>query len=211
MQRKFILDFLTLGAGLAGDTASVVCGVDDGAAAAGGAGGGGADATPPADKPSNAAAPDAAKVAADAQLAIAKEHGFASVEEMKTALAAAKKKPEAPAPAAKKPDAAEAELRARDLVYDGVLEAPKGETPEEIAAGAEVLRAKAGRFATPGDCLDTCGTGGDARGTLNISTAAAIVLAACGVRVSFGCCVARAPNALPSTRRCRARQRTSSS
>lgn len=59
----------------------------------------------------------------------------------------------------------------------------KGETPQEIAAGAEVLRAKALAFNAP-DCLDTCGTGGDAHGTVNISTAAAIVLASCGVRVA---------------------------
>ena len=38
---------------------------------------------------------------------------------------------EAELQAAKKPEAAEAELRSRDLVYDGVLEAPKGETPDE--------------------------------------------------------------------------------
>jgi arginyl-tRNA synthetase len=38
---------------------------------------------------------------------------------------------EAELQAAKKPEAAEAWLRARDLVYDGVLEAPKGETPED--------------------------------------------------------------------------------
>ena len=38
---------------------------------------------------------------------------------------------EAELQAAKKPEAAEAVLRARDLVYDGVLEAPKGETPED--------------------------------------------------------------------------------
>ena len=38
---------------------------------------------------------------------------------------------EAELQAAKKPEAAEADLRARDLVYDGMLEAPKGETPED--------------------------------------------------------------------------------
>ncbi len=38
---------------------------------------------------------------------------------------------EAELQAAKKPEAAEAELRSRDLVYDGVLEAPKGETPDD--------------------------------------------------------------------------------
>lgn len=60
----------------------------------------------------------------------------------------------------------------------------KGETPDEIAAGAEVLRVKAARFAAPADCMDCCGTGGDSRGTLNVSTAVALVLAACGVKVA---------------------------
>ena len=59
----------------------------------------------------------------------------------------------------------------------------KGETVEEITAGASVLRAKAPTMAAPEGAIDTCGTGGDSRGTYNISTAAAIVLAACGVPV----------------------------
>ena len=59
----------------------------------------------------------------------------------------------------------------------------KGETVEEIAAGAEVLRLKAAKFSAPAEAMDTCGTGGDGRGTLNISTATALVLAACGVPV----------------------------
>jgi len=59
----------------------------------------------------------------------------------------------------------------------------KGETIEEITAGAAAMRVKAQpvHFAT--DAMDTCGTGGDARGTYNISTTVAIVLAACGVKV----------------------------
>jgi anthranilate phosphoribosyltransferase len=60
----------------------------------------------------------------------------------------------------------------------------RGETVDEIAAGAEVMRAKAVRVAAPADAIDTCGTGGDASGTLNISTAAAFVVAACGVPVA---------------------------
>lgn len=59
----------------------------------------------------------------------------------------------------------------------------KGETVDEITAGARVLRIKAEPFACPEGAVDTCGTGGDARGTLNISTAVAIVVAACGVPV----------------------------
>lgn len=59
----------------------------------------------------------------------------------------------------------------------------KGESLEEITAGARVLRAKAEPFDAPAGAVDTCGTGGDAKGTLNISTAVAIVVAACGVPV----------------------------
>ena len=60
----------------------------------------------------------------------------------------------------------------------------KGETADEITAGAIALRAKAKRISLPGGAIDTCGTGGDARGTYNISTATAFVLAACGVPVA---------------------------
>src|SRR5260370_25166549 len=51
----------------------------------------------------------------------------------------------------------------------------KGESGEEIAAAAEVLREKMVRLDVGGDeVLDTCGTGGDGSGTFNISTAAAL-------------------------------------
>ena len=60
----------------------------------------------------------------------------------------------------------------------------KGETVDEISAGAEAIRAKTGKFAAPKGCMDTCGTGGDKKGTLNISTAVAFVLAAAGVPVA---------------------------
>lgn len=59
----------------------------------------------------------------------------------------------------------------------------KGETVEEITAGAIAMRAKAGKFNSVEGAIDTCGTGGDSRGTYNISTATAFVLAACGVPV----------------------------
>lgn len=60
----------------------------------------------------------------------------------------------------------------------------KGETVDEIVAGAEMIRAKAPQVQVPDHAIDTCGTGGDAKGTLNISTATAIVVAACGVPVA---------------------------
>ena len=59
----------------------------------------------------------------------------------------------------------------------------KGETAEEIAGLARALRAKATPLNVDGkNLLDTCGTGGDALGTFNISTLAAIVAPACGAR-----------------------------
>jgi anthranilate phosphoribosyltransferase len=59
----------------------------------------------------------------------------------------------------------------------------KGETVDEITGGAIAMRAKAQKFTAPAGAIDTCGTGGDARGTYNISTAVALVLAACGMKV----------------------------
>ena len=59
----------------------------------------------------------------------------------------------------------------------------KGETTAEITAGAKVMRAKVTPFHAPEGAVDVCGTGGDARGTLNVSTAVAIVVAGCGVPV----------------------------
>ncbi|MBY0407364.1 MAG: anthranilate phosphoribosyltransferase, partial [Rickettsiales bacterium] len=60
----------------------------------------------------------------------------------------------------------------------------RGESVDEISAGAAAMRAKAVKVAAPAGAIDTCGTGGDARGTYNISTATAFVLAACGVPVA---------------------------
>ncbi|MDX1483135.1 MAG: anthranilate phosphoribosyltransferase [Alphaproteobacteria bacterium] len=60
----------------------------------------------------------------------------------------------------------------------------RGETVEEITGAATVMRAKALSVAAPAGAIDTCGTGGDASGTYNISTGAALVVAACGVPVA---------------------------
>ena len=61
----------------------------------------------------------------------------------------------------------------------------RGETTETIVAGAEALRGAMAAVETEAaTVLDTCGTGGDGAHTLNLSTAAAIVVAACGVHVA---------------------------
>src|SRR5215207_10522537 len=63
--------------------------------------------------------------------------------------------------------------------------AAKGTTVDELVGAAAVMREKALPIGceTDGVVLDTCGTGGDVRGTFNISTAAAIIVAAAGVKV----------------------------
>jgi anthranilate phosphoribosyltransferase len=61
----------------------------------------------------------------------------------------------------------------------------KGERPTEIVGFARSMRAHSVKLASPaGDVFDTCGTGGDRSGTFNISSAAAVVIAACGVKVA---------------------------
>ena len=60
----------------------------------------------------------------------------------------------------------------------------KGETAAEIAAAASVMRARMTPITPSRPVLDTCGTGGDASGSFNISTTVAFVLAAGGVPVA---------------------------
>jgi len=60
----------------------------------------------------------------------------------------------------------------------------KGETKDELAGGIYVLRNKANKVNTNPSAIDTCGTGGDGQNSLNISTAAAIVLASMGIKVA---------------------------
>jgi anthranilate phosphoribosyltransferase len=60
----------------------------------------------------------------------------------------------------------------------------KGETEAEIAGMAQVMREKATQVFHDGPVLDTCGTGGDASGTFNISTTAAFVAAGAGATVA---------------------------
>jgi anthranilate phosphoribosyltransferase len=63
--------------------------------------------------------------------------------------------------------------------------ATKGETFEELAGAARTMRRKATRVQVNSSVVvDTCGTGGDRKGTFNISTTAAFVVAGCGVTVA---------------------------
>ena len=60
----------------------------------------------------------------------------------------------------------------------------KGETKNELAGGIFVMRSKATLVVAPTGTIDTCGTGGDGQNSLNISTAAALVLASMGIKVA---------------------------
>lgn len=90
----------------------------------------------------------------------------------------------------------EQSARAMDLLMSGEATASqmaalvialrmKGETSEEITGFAEIMRSYATRVSTSRyPLLDTCGTGGDCRGTFNVSTTAAFVAAGAGVAVA---------------------------
>ena len=60
----------------------------------------------------------------------------------------------------------------------------RGETASEIAGAARAMRARLIPIAAPENAIDVCGTGGDGHHTLNVSTAVALVVAACGVPVA---------------------------
>ena len=60
----------------------------------------------------------------------------------------------------------------------------RGETVAEITGAVRTMRAKMLPIEAPAGAIDTCGTGGDAKGTLNVSTGAQFVVAACGVPVA---------------------------
>ena len=62
--------------------------------------------------------------------------------------------------------------------------ADRGETVDEIAAAAAALRQRALTIEAPEGAIDVCGTGGDGKHSFNVSTAVAIVVAACGVPVA---------------------------
>ena len=60
----------------------------------------------------------------------------------------------------------------------------RGETASEIAGAARAMRARLIPVTAPENAIDVCGTGGDGHHTLNVSTAVALVVAACGVPVA---------------------------
>lgn len=60
----------------------------------------------------------------------------------------------------------------------------KGEAVSELIGAAEAMRARVTPIACDGECIDTCGTGGDGISTFNVSTTAAIVAAAAGAIVA---------------------------
>ena len=69
-------------------------------------------------------------------------------------------------------------------IYDFLtLLSEKGEVSDEIAGGVYILRDKSKRVNVQ-NCVDTCGTGGDGKNTLNISTASALLLASMGIKVA---------------------------
>lgn len=62
--------------------------------------------------------------------------------------------------------------------------ADRGETADEVAGAARAMRARMIRINAPQGAIDVCGTGGDGQHSLNVSTAVAIVVAACEVPVA---------------------------
>ena len=60
----------------------------------------------------------------------------------------------------------------------------KSESKDEILGAAKSMREKSLKISSPENTIDTCGTGGDMSGTLNISTSAAIVAASAGAKVA---------------------------
>jgi anthranilate phosphoribosyltransferase len=60
----------------------------------------------------------------------------------------------------------------------------RGETVPELTGAVRAMRARMTAVAAPPDAIDVCGTGGDAAGTLNVSTAVTFIVAGCDVPVA---------------------------
>lgn len=72
----------------------------------------------------------------------------------------------------------------REIARFLVALSDRGETASEIAGAARAMRARMIAISAPAKAIDVCGTGGDGHHTLNVSTAVALVTAACGVPVA---------------------------
>jgi anthranilate phosphoribosyltransferase len=72
-----------------------------------------------------------------------------------------------------------------ELIYKFLVSlSKKGETSDEIAGGIYTLREKSLKVNTVNNIVDTCGTGGDGKNTLNISTASSLLLAGLNIKVA---------------------------
>jgi anthranilate phosphoribosyltransferase len=76
------------------------------------------------------------------------------------------------------------ELSDEDISTTLIDLADRGETAEEIAGAARAMQARMVRVSAPVGAIDVCGTGGDGSHSLNVSTAVALVVAACEVPVA---------------------------
>ncbi len=76
------------------------------------------------------------------------------------------------------------EMTNADVADTLITLADRGETAEELAGAATAMRARMIRVAAPDGAIDVCGTGGDGSHSLNVSTAVALVVAACDVPVA---------------------------
>lgn len=74
---------------------------------------------------------------------------------------------------------------ADDAIAATLIElADRGETAQEVAGLVRAMRDRMKRISAPAGAIDVCGTGGDGQHSLNVSTAVALVVAACGVPVA---------------------------
>ncbi len=72
----------------------------------------------------------------------------------------------------------------QDIAATLVDLAERGETAAEVAGAVRAMRSRMKRITAPEGSIDVCGTGGDGQHSLNVSTAVALVVAACGVPVA---------------------------
>ena len=72
----------------------------------------------------------------------------------------------------------------QDIAATLVDLAERGETAAEVAGAVRAMRSRMKRITAPEGSIDVCGTGGDGKHSLNVSTAVALVVAACGVPVA---------------------------